>query len=263
MPKLSAHLSMMFAELPFLERFEAAARAGFKTVELGFAYEHDPDDIAERLRRFNLRCNNLNAPPGDYAAGDRGIAIFADRVEEFRKSVRLALLYADKLDCPNVHVMAGTCGEAARAEYQRVYEENLRFACTQAAAQGRRILIEPMNPVDRPRYLLSTQAQADETIARVGEKNLYLMMDLYHIHMSEGGIADKLERYRDRIGHIQISDAPGRHEPGSGEINFRPLFALIDRLGYRGWVGCEYQSRGPTVAGLHWIEDHGLSLDPA
>jgi hydroxypyruvate isomerase len=258
MLKLSAHLSMMFAELPFLERFEAAARAGFRTIEFGFAYEYDPDHIAEQLQRHGLRCNNLNAPPGNYKAGDRGIAIFRDRIEEYRQSIRLALQYAAKLDCPNVHVMAGTCGEEARADYQRVYEDNLRFACTQAAAIGKRILIEPMNPIDRPQYLLSTQAQAYETITRLGEKNLYILMDLYHIHMSEGGIADKLERYRAQIGHIQISDAPGRHEPGTGEIHFKPLLDLIDRLEYPGWIGCEYQPRSTTAAGLHWLDDHGL-----
>lgn len=251
---------MMFAELPFLERFEAAARAGFKAVEFAFAYEHDPDEIAERLRRHRLRCIGLNAPPGDFAAGDRGIAIFHDRIDEYRQGIRLALDYASRLDCLNVHVMAGVCGDGDRNEYQRVYEDNLRFACLQAAALGKRILIEAMNPIDRPGYLFSTQAQAHEIVSRLGEKNLYMMMDLYHIQMNEGDIADKLERYRQSIGHIQISDAPGRHEPGTGSINFRPLFSLIDRLGYEGWVGCEYQPRGTTTDGLFWLADHGLKL---
>jgi hydroxypyruvate isomerase len=256
MPRLSANLSFLFHEVPFLERFEGAARAGFSAVEFAFAYDVPPDDIAMRLARHGLECVLINAPPGDLAAGERGLASLPGREADFVASMEHALRLASTLGCPRIHVMSGCVPPGTdakeRASRRGTLAGNLRRACEMARTRGMTLLVEALNPYDVPNYLFSTQADAHAIRDEVGAPNLMVQMDCYHTQMVEGDIARKLERWLPHIGHIQIAGVPGRHEPDVGEINYAWLLRRMDELGYDGWVGCEYRPRTDTVSGLGW-----------
>lgn len=248
MPQFAANLSLLFTELDFLDRFGAARAAGFDAVEFMFPYAVEADAIGERLARHGLRLVLHNLPPGDWAAGERGIATDPRRVGEFQDSVGLALDYAVKLGVRQLHCMAGVAPHGERD----VYLDNLRFAATALARHGMTLLIEPINNIDMPGYFLTGSDQAAAVIADCGMANLRLQFDIYHVQRMEGDPAAALRRHLPLIAHMQLADVPGRHEPGSGAIDWRSLFALIDALGYRGWIGCEYHPLGDTVAGLGW-----------
>jgi hydroxypyruvate isomerase len=254
MPRFAANLSMMFTEAPFLERFGAAAAAGFSGVEFLFPYEQSARTIARELERHRLANALFNLPPGDFAAGERGMASLPGREDEFARSVRLALDYARVLGTPRLHVMAGLLPHGAdRASHRATYVANLRRATELAAPAGVELLIEPINTRDIPGYFLNTQAEAHAIREEVGAPNLKVQMDLYHAQIVEGDLATKLRRYLPHVGHIQIAGVPQRHEPDTGEVNYPYLFALLDELGYAGWVGCEYRPANGTIAGLGWF----------
>jgi hydroxypyruvate isomerase len=253
MLKFAANLTMMFDDVPFPERFARAARAGFAGVEFLFPYDHAPAEIAGWLRGNGLNNALFNLPPGDWTAGERGLASLPGREEEFRATVATALTYAEALDTPCLHAMAGLlpAGADARAHH-RVFIDNLRYAARALARQGRTLLIEPINGRDMPGYFLNSQAQAHAIREQVGEANLLVQMDFYHVQVAEGDLATKLRRHIAHVGHIQIAGVPDRHEPDQGEVNYRYLFDLLADLGYAGWIGCEYRPRGRTEDGLGW-----------
>jgi len=246
---------MMFNEVPFIERFEAAAKAGFKAVEFLFPYEHVAEEIAAKLEANGLQNVLFNLPPGDWAAGERGLAALPGREAEFRAGVAQALTYAKALGTPRVHAMAGVLPDGAdRARYRATYIENLKYAAAETAKHGRTLLIEPINTRDIPGYFLNTQADAHGIREEVGAANLKVQMDFYHVQIMEGDIAMKLRKYLPHIGHIQIAGVPERNEPDTGEINYPYLFLLLDELGYDGWLGCEYRPAKGTLEGLGWIK---------
>ena len=253
MPRFAANLTLMFSEVPFLERFERAAKAGFEAVEFQFPYAWAKEDVAAALRDSGLKAVLHNLPAGDWAAGDRGLACRPDRVAEFRDSVPVAIEYAKALGVDRLHCLSGIEPTDVTAdEVRRTYVDNLRFAASATAAAGIRLLIEPINRYDIPGMYLHRSAQAIEVMDEVGSDNLFLQYDIYHAQRTEGELAATMQRLLPRISHLQIADNPGRHEPGTGEINCPFLFDLMDRLGYEGWVGCEYVPVGETEAGLSW-----------
>jgi len=255
MPKFAANLSLMFNELSFLDRFAAARSAGFDAVEFLFPYAFEAEQILGRLRRYGLELALHNLPPGDWAAGDRGMACDPRRINEFQDSVGLALEYALDLGVKQLHCMAGKLPPNVPHERAHAtFVDNLRFAAGALAPHGIRLLIEPINDRDMPGYFLTRSSQAAGIIAECGLDNLFLQYDVYHMQRMEGDLANTLRERLPIIRHIQIADVPGRHEPGTGEINYPFLFRLLDELGYDGWVGCEYKPRGDTVAGLGWRE---------
>lgn len=254
MPRFAANLSMMFNEVPFLDRFAAARAAGFAGVEFLFPYAHPADAVKAALDGAGLSMALFNAPPGDWDAGDRGMAAIPGREAEFRETFAMALDYAATLGPHRLHIMAGIVdGDAARA----TYVDNLRWAADAAAAQ--RLVIEPINSRDMPGYFLNTTTQGAAIIEEVGAANLQLQFDLYHAQIMEGDLTRRLERLMPITGHIQIAGVPDRHEPDMGEVNFPHLFETLDRLGYSGWVGCEYRPAGQTEDGLGWFEPYAVA----
>ena len=255
MPRFAANLSLMFTELPFMERFGAARAAGFRAVEYLFPYEHDTGDLRRALDEAGLRQVLLNAPPGgDFTLGARGLAALPGREAEFLESMEMALHYARILDVQRIHVMAGNRIEGmAEAEQTACYVSNLREAAELAAKSDVTLLIEPLNPFDMVGYVLASVAQAARIIGEVGAANLKIQYDLYHQSRAGGELTGTYQRYRDLIGHIQVAGNPGRHEPDSGEIDYRFVFAELDRTGYSGWIGCEYCPRAGTAEGLGWF----------
>lgn len=259
MPRFAANLSMMFNEVPFLERFAKAAACGFEGVEFLFPYAFDADDIAAELRRHGLSQALFNLPPGNWDAGERGLAALPGREAEFRESVDTALRYAAALDCPRLHAMAGLVPEGASRETLRgVYLENLRFAARRLAEHGRTLLIEPINTRDMPGYFLNHQAEGHAILAELNEPNVKVQMDFYHTQIMDGDIWKTYQRHRDGVGHIQVAGVPERHEPDSGEVNYPWLYERLDEDGYDGWLGCEYKPRGDTVAGLGWYRAYRM-----
>ena len=255
MPRLAANLSLLYTEHPFLDRPGAAARDGFAAVEWQFPYEHGAAALRARLDAAGLPLVLMNAPAGDWARGERGMACLEDRQDEFRRSVDEALAYAQALRCPRLHVMAGCVPSGGeRAALQGLYVERLAWAAAQAASVGVTVLIEPINGRDMPGYFLNRQDHAHEIVQLVGAPNLQVLMDLYHCQVVEGDGAMKLRQYLPSggVGHLQIAGVPERQEPGAGELNYRYLLPLIDALGYDGWVGCEYRPRAGTTQGLGW-----------
>ena len=259
MPRFAANLSMLFTEWPFLDRFEAAARAGFAGVECLFPYDHPAEVIAERLAAAGLEQVLFNVPPGDWAAGERGLAALPGREREFEAAFERALAYAGALNCRRLHVMAGIpLPDTDRAEAQAVYVRNLKAAAAKAARQGVTILVEPISPRTMPGYHLTRQAEARRTLQAVAADNLRIQLDLFHCQIVEGNLADTIRGQLDRIGHVQVAGVPGRQEPSVGEINYPYLFALLDTLGYGGWIGCEYRPAAGTLDGLDWARDYGI-----
>jgi hydroxypyruvate isomerase len=251
--RFSANLSMLYTEFPFLERFEAAARDGFAGVEYVGPYDHAPGAIADLLKRHGLKQVLFNLPAGDWAGGERGIGCLPDRREEFRQGVETALAYAEALACPQVNCLAGIAPTGVeRRELEDVLVENLRHAAPLFARAGVKLLIEPINFYDIPGFLLNTSADGERILERVGSDNLYIQYDFYHMQRMQGELLATFRRLQSRIAHVQIADNPGRHEPGTGEIDYRFVFAELARAGYDGWIGAEYKPRAGTSAGLGW-----------
>ena len=253
MPRFAANLTMLFTEVPFLDRFERAARAGFQAVEFLFPYAFPPEEIRRRLDQHQLALVLHNLPAGDWDAGERGIACLPDRVDEFRAGVATAIAYAKALGVTQLNCLAGKAPAGADpAVLTRTLVENLRFAAAALRQADLKLLVEPINTFDIPGFFVNRTAQALAIIDEVGADNLFLQYDLYHAQRMEGELAATLEKHLSRIAHVQLADNPGRHEPGSGEINYPFIFAHLDRIGYRGWVGCEYKPATTTEAGLQW-----------
>lgn len=247
MPRFAANLSWLFTELPFPDRFGAAARAGFRAVEFLFPYEHSPEDVAGWLCESQLDCVLFNLPPGDWAAGERGIAAMPGREAEFATSLDVALGYARALGVTRLHAMAGIGGDRA------TYIANLRCAAARCAEAEITLLIEPINPRDMPGYHLASLADAVVIIEAVGAPNLKVQADLYHLQITGGDLSTSLRKHAALVGHVQIASVPDRHEPDEGEIDYRHLFGVLDEIGYDGSIGCEYRPRGRTEDGLGWI----------
>ncbi|MDI5987550.1 hydroxypyruvate isomerase [Halomonas sp. M4R5S39] len=255
MPKFAANLSMLFTEVDFLDRFEAAAKAGFQGVEYLFPYDHAPAELKARLDAHSLTQVLHNLPAGDWGAGERGIACHPDRVEEFRAGVDKAIEYATALGCKQVNCLAGIQPQGVGIDQARqTLVENLRFAADKLEAAGILLLAEPINTRDIPGFFLNRTEQALAIFDEVGSQNLKLQYDIYHMQIMEGDLAPTIEKHLDRIAHVQLADNPGRHEPGTGEINYPFLFAHLDRLGYQGWIGCEYKPKTTTREGLGWLD---------
>lgn len=254
MPRFAANLTMMYNEHAFLERFAAAARDGFKAVEYLFPYEFPAAELKARLDAHGLVQALFNAPPGDWAAGKRGIASLPGREDEFRRAIDTALDYARVIGNDTLHVMAGLIAPTQdRARHRDVYLRNLAHAAEAARAQNVTIVIEPINPRDMPGFFLNRQDDAQAICREVGAPNLLVQFDCYHCQIVEGDLAMKLKRDIAGIGHIQIAGVPQRHEPDVGEIHYPYLFELIDALGYDGWIGCEYRPKAGTSEGLGWL----------
>lgn len=253
MPKFAANLTMLFNEVDFMDRFDAAARAGFRGVEYLFPYAYDKHQLADKLQSLGLTQVLHNLPAGDWGAGDRGNACQPARVGEFQDGVGRAIEYATALGCKQVNCLAGIAPAQAKPdELRRTFVENLRFAAGKLKAAGIKLLIEPINTYDIPGFYLTRSAQALEIMDEVGSDNLFLQYDVYHMQRMEGELAANLKKHLARIRHIQIADNPGRNEPGTGEINYSFLFKHIDQIGYDGWIGCEYKPASTTIAGLGW-----------
>ena len=256
MPRFAANLTLMYTEHAMGERFAAAAADGFEAVECLFPYELGSAELAQHLKAQRLSLVLFNLPPGNWAAGERGLAALPGRESEFAASIETGLRYAQASGCRQLHALAGLMPAAAtpddRAEMHRTYVANLRRAARELAPHGITLLIEPINTRDMPGYFLSCQQAAHDVVAEVAEPNLKVQMDLYHCQIMEGDVATRLRQYIAGVGHLQIASVPDRHEPDSGELNYPALFDLIDQLGYRGHVGCEYRPRAGTSAGLGW-----------
>ncbi|HEX8540634.1 MAG TPA: 2-oxo-tetronate isomerase [Pseudomonas sp.] len=256
MPRFAANLSMLYPQHDFLARFAAAAADGFEAVEYLFPYNFSAQELKQQLSDNGLVQALFNAPPGDWAAGERGIASLPGRESEFRIGIERALDYASVLGNDRIHVMAGLLpSEALRERHQAVYLENLGYAAAQAAKAGITVLIEPINTRDMPGFFLNRQDQAQAICKEVGAANLKVQFDFYHCQIVEGDVISKLRRDFAGVGHIQIAGVPDRHEPDMGELNYSWLFEEIDRLGYTGWIGCEYRPKGDTSEGLQWLRD--------
>lgn len=255
MTKFAANLSMLFTEVEFLDRFELAAKAGFTAVEFLFPYAWPAEVIRERLQSNHLTLVLHNLPAGNWEAGERGIACLPDRVEEFRQGVHKAVQYAQALGVKQLNCLAGKAPEGVATDVlQQTLVDNLRYAAQALQAAGLNLLIEPINTYDIPGFFLNRTTQALEIIDAVGMANVYVQYDLYHAQRMEGELAATVEKYLKRIGHIQLADNPGRHEPGTGEMNYTFLFKHLQRIGYQGWIGCEYKPATSTQAGLGWRE---------
>ncbi len=257
MPRLNANLSMMFGEHEFLDRFDAAAKAGFKGVEFLFPYAFDKAQIAERLSKNKLEMVLFNMPPGNWDAGDRGMACDPGRVAEFQEGVGKALDYPKARNCRQLPVMAGLKPRDAGDEKMReTYIANLQFAGKELAKHGISLLIEAINTRDIPGFYLNTSAQAFDIMHYANVPNLKFQYDIYHMQIMEGDLAPTIEKHLGKIGHMQLADTPGRHEPGTGEINYDFLLKFIDKVGYKGWIGCEYKPAGKTEDGLGWTKKY-------
>ncbi|MFD2191413.1 hydroxypyruvate isomerase [Pistricoccus aurantiacus] len=255
MPKFAANLSMLYTEIDFLDRFKAAADAGFEGVEYLFPYDFEAAEIKKRLDDNGLTQVLHNLPAGDWGAGERGIACHPDRVDEFREGVDKAIEYATTLGCKQVNCLTGIKPDnVSDEEARKTVVENLRFAADKLKQAGILLVAEPVNTRDIPGFFLNRTEQAIALFDEVGSDNLKLQYDIYHMQIMEGDLAPTIEKHFDRIAHVQLADNPGRHEPGTGEINYPFLFDHLDRLGYEGWIGCEYKPKAETNEGLGWMK---------
>ena len=259
MPKLAANLSMLFTENEFLDRFAEASDAGFHGVEYLFPYAFDAAEIKQRLAQYNLEQVLFNLPAGDWDAGDRGIATDPNRVGEFQAGVYLAIEYARTLNCTQLNCLAGITPVTVSAQQaHETFVANLQFAAAELAKAGISLVIEAINTRDIPGFFLTTTAQALAVIKATESTNIRVQYDIYHMQVMEGDIATTLSNNLVQIQHVQLADNPGRHEPGTGELNYQFLFKHLDDIGYQGWVGCEYKPATTTAAGLHWLRDFNL-----
>jgi len=260
MPRFSANLGYLWTHLPLLERFDAAARAGFRAVELHWPYEVPASDFAQAIARNRLTLLGINTGPGDPAAGGRGLGAVPGREREFQATIDQAIAYCRAAGGNAIHAMAGMVAPEDRERARATFAENLREAAPKAAAAGLTLLLEPLNPYDNPGYFYSLLADAFSLIDELELPNLKLQFDVYHVARTEGDVLVKLERYHPYIGNIQIAGVPDRTEPDEGEIAYRAVFAALDRLEYNGWVACEYRPRADTDGGLAWMRRLGVSL---
>jgi hydroxypyruvate isomerase len=259
MPRFCANLGFLFAELPFLDRFAAAAKAGFTGVEFAAPYDYPAAELRARLADNGLAQVLINSPAGNRAAGERGFACLPGRQKTFRDGLAQALDYAAALDCRLVHVMAGVPPkDLARETALALYAQNLAWAGERALAAGVKLVIEPLNPRDAPGYLLATQEEGAAIVAAIGHDRVGLQFDIYHCQTAQGDVTRRLEKLMGVIDHMQLADVPGRHEPGTGEIGWEFVFRRIDELGYQGWIGCEYAPAGDTLEGLAWRRRYGV-----
>lgn len=257
MPKFAANLTFMFNELPFPDRFKAAKQAGFGAVEYMSPYEFDRHELKARLDESGLVQVLHNLPLADWAAGGRGLVIFPERRDEFREGVAQAGDYAGALGCRMINCLSGVAPEGRDIkELHKCAVENLRYAASELGKRGIRLLIEPINQYDIPRFFLNTVEQAAALIEEVGNDNLFIQYDLYHQQRTRGELIATFVKHKDRIAHIQLADNPGRNEPGTGEINFANVFQALEAAGYDGWIGCEYKPKGATVDGLGWLKKY-------
>ncbi len=264
MPRFSANLTLLFNEVDLIDRFSAAAAAGFEGVEVQFPYEHTAEQVLEELRENNLSLVLFNLPAGDLEADERGIACLPDRVGEFQESVETALIYAAKVGCPQLNCLVGKVPWGMDDDLvRRTVIDNLRFAAREAGKVGIKLLIEPINNRDVPGFYLNTSKEALEVMDEAGSTNLWLQYDLYHMQTMEGDLSRTIESNLRKIAHMQIADVPDRHEPGTGEINFDYILPRIDRMGYEGWIGCEYNPAGLTMDGLGWMRPYLRKADAA
>jgi hydroxypyruvate isomerase len=253
MPKFDANLSMLFGEVEFLDRFEAAANAGFAGVEYLFPYAYKKEQLVEKLQQNRLVQVLHNLPAGNWENGERGIACHPDRVNEFQEGVGKAIEYATALGCKQVNCLVGFAPDnVSRSQLHDTVVSNVQFAAPKLREAGIQLLIEPCNTRDMPNFYINRTAQALDIIKDAGSDNVFVQYDVYHAQVMEGDLANTIENNLARIAHIQIADNPGRHEPGTGEINYPYLFAHLDRIGYAGWVGCEYKPAAKTGDGLEW-----------
>lgn len=255
MPRFSANLGLLWPDRPLLQAIEAAARAGFRAIEMHFPYEVAAGDVAALARRHDLALLGINTTPGDWGRGERGLAALPGRERDFAAALEQSIAYCVASGATAIHVMAGTVDPANRAHARRVLADNLRRAAAEAAPHGLRLLLEPLNPRDNPGYFYSTLAEAVGLIEELALPNIQLQFDVYHVAISEGDVLMKLKRYMPLIGNIQIAAVPTRAEPDEGEIAYRAIFDAVDALGYEGWVGCEYKPRGDTDEGLKWMRE--------
>jgi hydroxypyruvate isomerase len=254
MPKFDANLTFLFNEAPFLDRFAAARKAGFVGVEYMSPYEFAKEDVASRLRDNGLTQVLFNLPVGDWGKGERGFAILPGRDDEFKRGVAKAIDYADALGCKQINCLAGLAPkDADQGALRKTLVSNLSYAASELGKVGVRLLIEPCNTRDMPGFFVNRTMQALEILDEVGSDNLFIQYDIYHMQVMEGDLARTIETNLSRIAHLQLADNPGRNEPGTGEINYPFLFAHLDRIGYRGWIGCEYRPRTTTAEGLGWF----------
>ena len=257
MPRFSANLSFLYADLAFIERFAAAARDGFRAVEYVEPYAFPAEEIAAALQANGLNQALFNLPPGNWSAGERGIACHADRVAEFEDGVATAIRYGKALSCSKINCLAGIAPAGSSSEERdAVLVANLKFAAPRLADAGITLLLEPINLRDIPDFHVSTTHHAERLLDAVGSDNLLIQYDVYHTQVMQGDLVPTYARLRERIGHVQIADNPGRNEPGTGEINYDFVLSELDRLGYDGWIGCEYKPRASTSAGLGWMKPY-------
>jgi hydroxypyruvate isomerase len=257
MPRFAANLSFLYNDLPLLDRIGAAAKSGFKGVEYMSPYEEKASDLSTRMREHGQTQVLFNLPSGNWAGGERGIAILPERVKEFRANVPRAIEYAQALGCGQINCLAGLVPKDVDSKaLHATFVENLAFAAAELAKAKIRLLIEPINTRDIPGFFLTRTAQAARLIDDVGSTNLFIQYDIYHMQIMEGDLARTIEAHLPRIAHIQLADNPGRNEPGTGEINYPFLFGHIDQIGYAGWIGCEYKPRAGVDAGLGWMAPH-------
>ena len=256
MPRFAANLSMLFTELPFLDRFEAAAKAGFKAVEFLFPYPYSTADLKARLDANGLTLVLHNLPAGNWDAGERGIACLPERAGEFRDGVAKAIEYGGALGVPQMNCLAGKApAGVADAVLRETFVGNLRYAAAELKKAGLKLLMEPINTYDIPGFYLNRTAQAIALIDEVGSDNLFVQYDIYHAQRMEGELVATMQKHLSRIAHIQLADNPGRNEPGTGEIHYGNVFKALDRMGYAGWIGCEYKPATTTEAGLGWLKN--------
>ncbi|ONG54788.1 hydroxypyruvate isomerase [Pseudoroseomonas deserti] len=253
MPRFAANLSMMFNEVSFLDRFAAASAAGFKAVEFLFPYDHPPEVVAEKLNSAGLTQALFNMPPGDWAAGERGMAAIPGREQEFRDNVATAITYARALGCKTLHAMSGITTGMDRAACEATFVANFQYAADQLAPHGITLLVEPINSRNMPGYFIAHQLEAVALVERVNRPNVAVQLDLYHAQIMDGDLTKLIEKMAGKFAHVQIASVPARHEPDEGELNYPHLYDVLDKAGYQGWIGCEYNPRGETVAGLSWF----------
>ncbi|WP_413282451.1 2-oxo-tetronate isomerase [Vibrio sp. MA40-2] len=257
MAKFAANLTMLFTELPFMERFEAAKNAGFQAVEFLFPYDFEPDLIAGKLHELGLEQALFNMPPGDWDAGERGLAALPGREEEFRNSVDTALCYAEALKCKKVHAMSGIMDSAYSYEqHVETFISNIRYAADKFAEKDILLLVEPLNTKAAPGYFVAHQREAVELIKKVERPNVKLQFDVFHAQIMDGDITTMIRDLATDIGHIQIASIPDRHEPDEGELNYPHIYNTLDEVNYSGWIGCEYNPRGRTLEGLNWVKPY-------
>jgi hydroxypyruvate isomerase len=256
MPKFSANLTLLFPEVDFMDRFERATQAGFKAVEFMFPYPYAVERISEKLAENGLQQVLFNLPAGNWAAGERGMALVPEKIAEFKEGVERAVVYARALHCSKVNCLVGTTPDIPAVLAHETLVNNLRLAAERLAREKIALLVEILNTRDFPGFYLTTTAQAMALIQEVGHPNLFYQYDVYHAQVMEGDLMETIQKHLPLIAHMQIADNPGRHEPGTGEINFPNLFSFLDRIGYEGYVGCEYKPVGKTEDGLEWIRPY-------